>query len=176
MGGARGADTGGSHVHCCPVDGLGTRLYPCGIATATAAANSPWPPIPGIKDPDRSSPPVMKSGCAPHPSPYPPDLSWWDIKRCNGTGFSRIPSRLAHRTRPIRQCWAGAALSRLLPPSPATPGSGCLQLHPTAATARRWTVFHLHPQQQRLVAHFKLSQIKITGACSWLCAAVTRLA
>jgi len=26
---------GGSHVHCCPVDGFGTRLYPCGIATAT---------------------------------------------------------------------------------------------------------------------------------------------
>src|ERR1700733_2570536 len=25
----------GSHVHCCPVSGLGTRLYPCGIATAT---------------------------------------------------------------------------------------------------------------------------------------------
>ncbi len=30
-----GADAGGSHVHCCPVDGLGTRLCPCGIATAT---------------------------------------------------------------------------------------------------------------------------------------------
>src|SRR5690348_16164359 len=26
---------GGSHIHCCPVGGLGTRLYPCGIATAT---------------------------------------------------------------------------------------------------------------------------------------------
>ena len=33
----RGTDTDGSHVHCCPVDGLGTRLYPCGIATATQA-------------------------------------------------------------------------------------------------------------------------------------------
>ena len=30
-----GTDTDGSHVHCCSVDGLGTRLYPCGIATAT---------------------------------------------------------------------------------------------------------------------------------------------
>lgn len=55
--------------------------------------------------------------------------------------------------RPIRQYQAGATLSRLLPPSPATPGSGCLQLHPAAATARRWTVSHLHPEQQRLVAH-----------------------
>jgi hypothetical protein len=38
-------------------------------------------------------------------------------------GFSRIPFRLAHRARPIRQCWAITALSRPLPPSPATPGS-----------------------------------------------------
>jgi len=30
-----GTHAGGSHVRCCPVDGLGTRLYPCGIATAT---------------------------------------------------------------------------------------------------------------------------------------------
>jgi len=41
----------GSHVHCCPVDGLGTRLYPCGIATATAVANSPWPPGSDFRDP-----------------------------------------------------------------------------------------------------------------------------
>src|SRR5664279_313952 len=30
-----GTITGGSHVHCCSIDELGTRLYPCGIATAT---------------------------------------------------------------------------------------------------------------------------------------------
>jgi hypothetical protein len=70
-----------------------------------------------------------------------------------GARFSRIPSRLAHHARPIRQYRTDATLSRLLPPSPATPGSGCLQLHPAAATARRWTVSHLHPKQQRLVAH-----------------------
>src|ERR1019366_7749771 len=162
-----------------------------------------------------------------------------------------IPSRLAHRARPIRQCRDDATSARLLPPSPpaqglgchqrrpatmktepwrsptsirttsawwrtflsytfpsrspppphpAVPGrrdfveaaptlptdprlrlppasprrydgeemavlhlhpkhqrlvahSGCLQLHPTAATARRWTVSHLHPQRQRLAAH-----------------------
>jgi hypothetical protein len=28
--------TDGSHVHCCPIDELGIRLYPCGIATATS--------------------------------------------------------------------------------------------------------------------------------------------
>ena len=35
LGGGSGTDTDGSHVHCCPVDGLGTRLCPCGIAMAT---------------------------------------------------------------------------------------------------------------------------------------------
>ena len=75
------------------------------------------------------------------------------FKRRNATGFSRIPSRLAHRTRPIRQSWDVTTLSRLLPPSPPTRGSGCLQLHPAATTARRWTVSHLHSEHQRLVAH-----------------------
>ena len=102
----------------------------------------------------------MKGGCAPQTSPYPPDLSWRDIKRRNDTGSSRIPSRLAHRARPIRQYRADAALSRLLPPSPATPGSGCLQLHPAAATARRWTVFHLHPQTAAPRGALEVSQIK----------------
>ncbi|MCA1676329.1 MAG: hypothetical protein LC799_30520, partial [Actinobacteria bacterium] len=32
------------------------------------------------------------------------------------------------------------------PPSPATPGSGCLQLHFAATTTKRWTVSHLHPK------------------------------
>jgi hypothetical protein len=99
----------------------------------------------------------MRSGCAPPTSPYPPGLSWRDIKRRNEAGSSRAPSRLAHRARPIRQSRTGATLSRLLPPSPATPGSGCLQLHPAATTARRWTVSHLHPEQQRLAAHTFLS-------------------
>src|SRR5713226_7554821 len=67
-----GTDTDGSHVHCCPVDGLGTRLYPCGFAAATAVGNSPRPPGPGPEYPARSSPLVMKSGCAPPSSPNPP--------------------------------------------------------------------------------------------------------
>ena len=31
-----GTTVGGSHVHCCPVDELGIRLYPCGIAIGYA--------------------------------------------------------------------------------------------------------------------------------------------
>ena len=76
-------------------------------------------------------------GCAPLSSPYPPDLSSRKFKRRNSAGSSRIPSRLARRTRPIRQYQAVTALSGLLPPSPATPGSGCPQPHPAAATTGR---------------------------------------
>jgi hypothetical protein len=32
----RGTIANGSHVHCCPVDGLDTRLYPCGLANGYA--------------------------------------------------------------------------------------------------------------------------------------------
>jgi hypothetical protein len=55
-----------------------------------------------------------------HPQP---DLSWWRVKRRNSTGSSRMPSRFAHRARPIRQYPADATSSRLLPPSPPTRGS-----------------------------------------------------
>jgi hypothetical protein len=70
--------------------------------------------------------------------------SWRDLKRRNDTGSSRIPSPLAHHARPVRQYRTDATLSRLLSPSPPIHGSGCLQLHPAATTARRWTVSHLH--------------------------------
>ena len=54
--------------------------------------------------------------------------------------FTRVtPSDLASRTQTVWQYQPVPTLSRLLPPSPAIPGSGCLQLHQTAATARRWS-------------------------------------
>ncbi len=34
-GDGSGTYADGSHVHCYPVDGLGTRLYPCGIVMVT---------------------------------------------------------------------------------------------------------------------------------------------
>jgi len=49
---------------------------------------------------------------------------------------TRTPSRLACRTRAVWQCRPVPSLSGLLPPSPATPGSGCPQLHQAAATAQ----------------------------------------
>ena len=94
-----------------------------------------WPQraIPNQEFPARNS-----SGYAPQTSPHLPDWSWRCLKRCNSTGSSRIPSRLTHRARPIRQSWTGPTLSRLLPPSPDdSSGDGYLQLHPAATTARR---------------------------------------
>jgi hypothetical protein len=52
----------------------------------------------------------------------------------DNAGSSRTPFRHARRTRTIWQYWHVPALSGLLPPSPAPPGSGCPQLHQPAAT------------------------------------------
>jgi hypothetical protein len=108
--------------------------------------------------------PYEKGRYAPPSSPYPPGLSWRDVKRRNATGSSRIPSRLAHHARPIRQYQADVTSSRLLPPSPATPGSGCLQLHPAATTARQWRSLTSIREQQRLTAHIVASHSAPGGA------------
>ncbi|MFJ1707895.1 tyrosine-type recombinase/integrase [Kitasatospora sp. NPDC088346] len=59
-------------------------------------------------------------------------------------GSSRTPLRPARRTRTIWQYWPVPALSGPLPPSPASPGSGCPQLHRPAATGSAAKVSHLH--------------------------------
>ena len=57
MGGRHGTHADGSHVHCHPINGLGTRLCPCGIATATpqtfTVASRPWLYRPGPEFPAR---------------------------------------------------------------------------------------------------------------------------
>ena len=81
---------------------------------------------------------LLGSGHVLHPGPYPPDWSRAAPLRGFHHWFTRVtPSDLASRTRAVWQYQPVPTLSRLLPPSPAIPGSGCLQLHPTAATARR---------------------------------------
>jgi len=77
-------------------------------------------------------------------SPDPPGSSWRLIKGPSHTGSSRTPFRPARRTRTIWQYWHVPALSGLLPPSPAPPGSGCPQLHRPAATGPAAEVSHLH--------------------------------
>ena len=61
-----------------------------------------------------------------------------------------FPSRSPHPARPA--VLADPTLSRLLPPSPPTPGLDCLQLHPAAATAEPWrsrTSFRTHSASWR---------------------------
>jgi hypothetical protein len=56
------------------------------------------------------------------------------------TGFSRAPSRLARGAQAIWQFWPASPFVRgCFPPSPASPGLGCPQLHLATATARRWS-------------------------------------
>ncbi len=60
-----------SHVHRVPVVGLGAQLCPCGLATST-----PQPFL--VASPPSTSPGkgvAHPAGRAPHPGPYPPDLS-----------------------------------------------------------------------------------------------------
>ena len=86
-------------------------------------------------------------------NPYPPGLGWRAAKGGSITGSLRVtPFRLACQTWSVWRCHSTLSLSRLLPPSPALPGSGCLQLQRAAATAR-WWVLASHPVLWRLVAH-----------------------
>jgi hypothetical protein len=64
----------------------------------------------------RSWPPPGGGGHALHPGPYPPDLSRWNAYRALNAGSSRMPSRLACRTRAVWQYRHVPSLSGLLPP------------------------------------------------------------
>ena len=129
-----GTDTGGSHVHCCPVDGLGTRLYPCGFATATAVDNSPWPPGPDPEYPARSSPPVMKRRVR---TAIQPESTGLELARGSRGVTTPVPCVYLPVSLtapgPSGSTGTDATLSRLLPSSPATPG---LRLPP--ASPRRY--------------------------------------
>jgi len=56
-----------------PIDGGGAQLCPCDLATPTPQTFTVASQPATLYRP-KSSPP--KGGCAPHSSPYPPDLSW----------------------------------------------------------------------------------------------------
>ena len=127
---------GGSRVHCHSIGGLGARLCPSGLAMGTPQAfpmASPgWSRIPPGKFPPRNDGGTRRA--RPLSTRFEPVHG--DEGR-NDTGSSRTPFRHARRARPIWRCWHVPALSGLLPPSPAPPGSGCPQLHRPAATGRR---------------------------------------
>ena len=120
------------------IDERGVQLYPCGIATVTPQifTVASWPVVTST----RSSPPPPRGVGYTATSPYPPDLSWWAVKGASNTDFSRTPSRLADRTRIVWQYRHIPALSGLLPPSPASPGSDYWWLFARhgLALANRW--------------------------------------
>ena len=100
--------------------------------------------------PGSSCPPPRKfsahtlDGCAPLPAQIHQVSSRCRIKGLSHAGSSRTPLHPACRTRAIWQYWHVPALSGLLPPSPASPGPGCPQLHRPAATGSAAKVSHLH--------------------------------
>jgi len=94
--------------------------------------------------PPREFPTQTTSRCAPLPAHVHQVSGWRLIKGMSHAGSSRTPLHHASRTRTIWQCWPVPALSGLLPPSPAPPGSGCPQLHRPAATGSAAKVSHLH--------------------------------
>ena len=66
---------------------------------------------------------------------------------------TRTPSRLACRTRAVWQCRPAPSLSGLLPPSPASPGSGCPRASSGCCDSPKEGSFHPLTVKQRLVAH-----------------------
>ncbi len=143
----------GSHVHCDSLDEGGAQLCPCGIATATpqhvtVASRT------DIRKPARKFPaPSQPTRCAPRPAHIRQIGAGLPFEGRTHAGSSRTPLRHARRTRTIWQYSRVPALSGLLPPIPAPPGTGCPQLTVPAATGPAAKVSHLRSKQQRLVAH-----------------------
>jgi hypothetical protein len=89
--------------------------------------------------------------------------SRWRSPGGPGRRFSRAPSRLACRTRTVWQYRHVPSLSGLLPPSPASPGSGFPQLLPGRCDDLAAESFHLRTVMKRLVAHgFHVSHLRDT--------------
>ena len=96
---------------------------------------------------------IVAGGRALLPGPDPPGFE--PVRELRGFNhwFTCVtPLCLARRAPAIWQYWPVPALTGLLPPDPASPGSGCPPLHRTAATARRWGPTP-HTVQRRLMAH-----------------------
>jgi hypothetical protein len=171
------ATAGGSHVHAASIDQVGGQLSPDSIATPTPQPFSvASPPTDSLGfGVDRRSPPA---GHALHPGPYPPALSRHSSYGASTTGSLVVPpSGLACRTRPVWQSQTVPALSGLLPPSPAFPGSGCPQLRHAAATAPRRrsltsTRCHAEISSKPVVRHeVPFDRVEVQGLHRWPVAA-----
>ncbi len=102
---------------------------------------------------------IVAGGRALLPGPDPPGFE--PVRELRGFNhwFTCVtPLCLARRPPAIWQYWPVPALTGLLPPDPASPGSGCPPLHRTAATARRWGPTP-HTVQRRLMAHDQVVKV-----------------
>jgi hypothetical protein len=147
-----GQARGGSRVHCDSLARGGARLCPSGLAASTpqafpTASRSPVPRLP-----ESSLPPCRRQVRAA-PGPDPPGSSRYSVEGRYDTSSSRTPLQPARQAHAIWQYWPALALSGLLPPSPAPPGTGCPQLLPGRCDGPAVVAFHLHSNQQRLTAH-----------------------
>ena len=130
--------------------GAGPRRFPCSPATDRRGRCPTRPRRPlascrstsgqTVQDPLTET---WTGGCLvteqPRTAPRPASARLESVpaNEASNAGSSRAPSRHARRTRTIWQCWHDPTSSGLLPPFPASPGSGCPQLHRPAATGRR---------------------------------------
>jgi len=95
--------------------------------------------------------------------PDPPGSSRWNDKRRNNAGSSRTPLHHARRTRAIWQYWHVPSLSGLLT---ALPGTTRVRLPSASLPCCDKTavqVFHLHSNQQRLMAHVESARGAVSG-------------
>jgi hypothetical protein len=134
-----------------------TKEAPNSVPAASRVRRSlsSWPPGPTSASRPGSSlfrwPP---NRCAPRPSPYLPELSWFTFRIRTHAGSSRTPLRHPCRTHTIWQSWRVPALSGLLPPILAPPGQeSAPSFTVPAATGPAAKASHLHSKHQRLVAH-----------------------
>jgi hypothetical protein len=116
-----GRSWSGSHVHLIPIDEGGTQLYPGGsprVRHRLFPAGCPPP----VHRPTTSGRYTYHPVHAHHNTdPDPPGFESVPHNEASVTGFSRIPSRLAHRARPIWQYWNDSTLSGPLATRPAIP-------------------------------------------------------
>ena len=135
-GRAHGQPGDGSHVHHGPVDEHGAQLFPGSPATSTPQAF----PVTTSAATTAAPEPVNPFQGLPRAAARPASTRFEPVSLLRGFHhwFTRVtPSHRAHRARAVWQYRPAPALSGLLPPSPAPPGSGCPQLHQPAATGQR---------------------------------------
>ena len=141
------------------IDEGGAQLYPDSIATTTPQTFAVASP------PDRSNrlrscparPTRRRSRAAHRPISvrFEPAL---DLRGVRQRFLSYAFSSLLAGPGPSDSAGPSRTLSGLLPPSRASPRSGCPQLHRPAATDQRWSPF-TSTRFQRLVAHVPFSPV-----------------